>query len=96
MRVEDLPAVALRMRADAVAALEGDDELLYRRLEQAADEAYDKAAEYRLEFVRVPRLLSVVGSHSCETCEKEFWPQRTSARFCSEACKKVAMRRRAA
>ncbi len=89
-----IAAVALMRRADAVAAIQEEDDDLYDRLEQAADDLYDTAIEEGYEGVRVPRLLALTGIVTCELCAKTFWPQRKSARFCSEACKKVAKRRR--
>ncbi len=86
MRVEDLSPVAFMYRAMA-ASVYNSDEDEYERLENQADKLYDKAAEYGLEFVRVPRLASKVAQTVCETCGVEFLPQRRTAKYCSQLCR---------
>ncbi len=94
MRVEDLSPVAFMYRATASVFNADKDE--YERLENQADVLYDKAAEYGLEFVRVPRLAAEVFQTVCEECGVEFLPQRKTAKFCSGACRIKALRGRAA
>ena len=95
MIVEDLSPVAFMYRAMAASVFNSDKDE-YERLEGIADEHYDAAAKYGLEFVRVPRLAAEVFRTVCEECGVEFLPQRKTAKYCSNACNMKAKRGRAA
>ncbi len=96
MRSSDLSPLAASKRADAVAALEAKDEDRYEALEGEADALYDLAGTEGFQVKRVPRLVQSVHSAVCLECGTEFWPQRKSAKYDTEACKKRAKRKRAA
>ncbi len=97
MRVEaeDFIMAAFMYRAMAASVFNADKNE-YERLENQADVLYDAAAEYGLEFVRVPRLAAEVFRTVCEECGVEFLPQRKTAKYCSNACNMKAKRGRAA
>ncbi len=95
MRIDDLSPTAFMYRAMAASVFNSDKDE-YERLEDRADELYDKAAEYGLEFVRVPRLAAEVFQTVCEECGVVFLPQRKTAKYCSNACNMKTKRRRAA
>ena len=92
MKIKDLSRIALMYRAMA-ASVFNSDKAEYERLEAAADEHYDMAEEYGADFVRVPRLSGVTLETACKECGTEFLPERTTAMFCSDACRKKSNRR---
>ena len=93
MMLTDLPSIALMYRAMAASVFNSDKDE-YERLEAKADWYYVKAAEQGADFTRVPRLAGEIPAETvCEQCGAEFLPQRKTARFCSDLCRKQAGRR---
>jgi len=93
MKAKDLALVGFMYRAMAASVFNSDKDE-YERLEAKADWYYVKAAEQGADFTRVPRLAGEIPAQTvCDQCGAEFLPQRKTARFCSDLCRKQANRR---
>ncbi len=92
MKLTDLSSIAVMYRAMAASVFNSDKDE-YERLETKGDWYYDKAAEQGADFIRVPRLAGEIPAETvCDQCGTEFLPQRKTAQFCSDLCRKQANR----